>query len=101
MHLKCLKGKILLLKTGLGPIQFIQHFPSIENSNPLFVEWINVFPRQLASLLDHNNIYNHQDPIRGVKEKKVSHFWESSIVTDTSYICSSVDTAVLCRKRSS
>lgn len=102
MYLKCLKEKflLLLLKMGLGPIQFIQHFPCIENSHPLFVEWINVFPRQLVSLLDCNNIYN-QDPIRGVKEKVLSHFWESSIVTDTSYICSSEDTAVLCRKWSS
>lgn len=79
MHLKCLKGKILLLKTGLGPIQFIQHFPSIENSNPLFVEWINVFPRQLASLLDHNNIYNHQDPIKGLRKKKCHIFGKAAL----------------------
>lgn len=74
-----LKRKILLLKTGLGPIQFIQHFPSIENSNPLFVEWINVFPRQLASLLDHNNIYNHQDPIKGLRKKKCHIFGKAAL----------------------
>lgn len=63
-----LKRKIssFTLKMGLGPIPFIQHFPSIENSNSILVEWINLFPRQLASLFNRNNIYNHQDPIRGV-----------------------------------